>query len=100
MQNILSRLNISAVNHGTSTGLNYWSAEGAELLESDSPVDGKLIAKVSVTTLDDYQKVMASATEAFKTWRNVPAPRRGEIDRKSTRLNSSHRNTSRMPSSA
>ena len=81
MQNILSRLNISAVNHGTSTGLNSWSAEGAELLESDSPVDGKIIAKVSVTTLDDYQKVMISATEAFKTWRNVPAPRRGEIVR-------------------
>jgi aldehyde dehydrogenase (NAD+) len=81
MQNILSRLNISAINHGTSTGLQSWSAKGANLLESDSPVDGKLIAKVSVTTLDDYQKVMSTAAEAFKTWRNVPAPRRGEIVR-------------------
>ena len=81
MQNLLSRLNISAVNHGTSTGLKSWSAEGATLLESHSPVDGKLIAKVSVTTHDDYQQVMDLATEAFKTWRNVPAPRRGEIVR-------------------
>ena len=81
MQHILSRLNISTVNHGTSTGLNSWSAKGAELLESFSPVDGKLIAKVSITSLEDYQKVMASATQAFKTWRNVPAPRRGEIIR-------------------
>ena len=61
MQHILSRLNISTVNHGTSTGLNSWSAKGAELLESFSPVDGKLIAKVSLTSLEDYQKVMAEA---------------------------------------
>ncbi|MES2520399.1 MAG: aldehyde dehydrogenase family protein [Bacteroidota bacterium] len=81
MQNLLSRLNISAINHGTSTGLKSWSAERATLLESHSPVDGKLIAKVSVTTHNDYQQVIDLATEAFKTWRNVPAPRRGEIVR-------------------
>ncbi len=81
MQNLLSRLNISAVNHGTSTGLNSWASDNPELIESFSPVDGKLIAKVAATTLDDYQKVMESATEAFKTWKNVPAPRRGEIVR-------------------
>ena len=81
MQNILSRLNISAVNHGTSTGLNSWASVNPELIESFSPVDGKLIAKVTETTLDDYQQVIETAKTAFKSWKNVPAPRRGEIVR-------------------
>ena len=81
MQTILSRLNISAVNHGTSTGLNSWASDNPKLIESFSPVDGKLIAKVTETTLEDYQKVIETAKEAFKTWKNVPAPRRGEIVR-------------------
>ncbi|MCU0470730.1 MAG: aldehyde dehydrogenase family protein [Arcicella sp.] len=81
MQTLLNRLNIAAVNHGTSTGLQHWSANGANLLESYSPVDGKLIAKVSETTLEDYQQVIEVAKKAFKHWRNVPAPRRGEIVR-------------------
>jgi aldehyde dehydrogenase (NAD+) len=81
MQTILSKLNISAVNHGTSTGLNSWASENPELIESFSPVDGKLIAKVTETTLDDYQQVIETAKTAFKSWKNVPAPRRGEIVR-------------------
>ena len=81
MQTILSRLNISAVNHGTTTGLHSWASENPELIESFSPVDGKLIAKVTETTLEDYQKVIETAKEAFKTWKNVPAPHRGEIVR-------------------
>jgi aldehyde dehydrogenase (NAD+) len=81
MQNLLSRLNISAINHGTSTGLNSWASDNPELIESFSPVDGKLIAKVTETTLDDYQQVIEIAKTAFKSWKNVPAPRRGEIVR-------------------
>ena len=81
MQNLLSRLNISAVNHGTSTGLNSWATDHPDFIESFSPVDGKLIAKVTQTTLDDYQKVIETAKNAFNTWKNVPAPRRGEIVR-------------------
>ena len=81
MQTILSKLNISAVNHGTSTGLNSWASDNPELIESFSPVDGKLIAKVTKTTLDDYQRVIETAKIAFESWKNVPAPRRGEIMR-------------------
>jgi aldehyde dehydrogenase (NAD+) len=43
------------------------------------PVDGQLIAKVKTSTAADY--VMESATEAFKTFRLMPAPQRGEIVR-------------------
>jgi aldehyde dehydrogenase (NAD+) len=79
MQEALKELGIQAENQGTSTG-NSWFANGS-LLESYSPVDGQLIAKVKTTTADDYEKVMQSATEAFKTFRVMPAPQRGEIVR-------------------
>jgi aldehyde dehydrogenase (NAD+) len=79
MQEALQALGIKEVNEGTSTGSNSFSS--GEIIESYSPVDGQLIGKVKTTTAADYEKVMQSATEAFKTFRAMPAPQRGEIVR-------------------
>ena len=75
----LSELGLQELNAGTSTGSNNFST--GKIMESYSPVDGKLIGKVKATTREDYEKVMAAATGAFKTFRNLPAPQRGEIVR-------------------
>ena len=75
----LEQLGISELNEGTSTGTNSFST-GA-ILESYSPVDGQLIAKVKTTSAADYEKVMQAATEAFQSFRLIPAPQRGEIVR-------------------
>lgn len=75
----LKTLGVLAVNEGSSTGLNNFSQGG--LIESYSPVDGELIASVKTTSASDYQKVMDAATNAFKSWRLMPAPQRGEIVR-------------------
>ncbi|NRT12312.1 aldehyde dehydrogenase family protein [Flavobacterium sp. 14A] len=79
MKEALTQLGIKEINEGTSTGLQNFS-NGA-ILESYSPVDGQLIAKVTTSTAADYQKVMEAATAAFKTFRTMPAPQRGEIVR-------------------
>lgn len=79
IEEAMEKLGISAVNNGTSTGEN-WFSEGEEI-SSFSPVDGQLIAKVKATAENDYEKVMQTASEAFKTWRLKPAPQRGEIVR-------------------
>ncbi len=76
---VLKELGINAINNGTSTGADNFS-EGI-ILESYSPVNGQLIAKVTTTTEADYAKVMKAATLSFKTWRTMPAPQRGEIVR-------------------
>ncbi|WP_324719673.1 L-piperidine-6-carboxylate dehydrogenase [Salinimicrobium sp. HB62] len=73
-------LNVDQVNNGTSTG-NEWFASG-EVIESYSPVDGALIGKVKATTEEDYNRVIETAQAAFKTWRTMPSPQRGEIVRK------------------
>jgi len=75
----LKQLGVNAVNDGTSTGSNNFS--NGEIIESYSPVDGQLIGKVKATTRADYDKVMDTATEAFLSWRDVPAPQRGEVVR-------------------
>ena len=79
MTEALEILGVKAINEGTSTGNNHFS--NGDILESYSPVDGQLIAKVRTTTAEDYEKVMQTATEAFKTFRLMPAPKRGEIVR-------------------
>ena len=79
MTEAIAQLGITAINNGTSTGTDHFS--NGEILNSFSPVDGSLIASVKTTTEADYHKVMESATAAFKTFRLMPAPQRGEIVR-------------------
>ncbi|MBP9186659.1 MAG: aldehyde dehydrogenase family protein [Bacteroidia bacterium] len=78
---VLKSLNILEINHGTSTGTKHFSSDDATIKEIFSPVDGKLISKIKYTTPSEYEKVINTANEAFKTWKKLPAPKRGEIVR-------------------
>ena len=80
MQKILKQLQIHKTNVGTSTG-NKWFDHKSESLQSFSPVDGKMIATVKSTSRNDFDKVMQQAQKAFVEWRQVPAPKRGEVVR-------------------
>lgn len=75
----LKALGIESHNAGTSTGNEWFSSK--DNIASYSPVDGSHIGSVSVTNSEQYEMVMSSATTAFKTWRTMPAPQRGEIVR-------------------
>lgn len=79
IEKALKELGVKDINEGTSTGSKNFG--NGEIIESYSPVDGKLIGKVITTTKEDYEKVLDAATSAFKTWRTMPAPQRGEIVR-------------------
>ena len=76
----LSSLGIKKTNAGASTG-NKWFSGGSAVLESYSPVDGLHIASVYATTEKNYDKIVSTASLAFKEWRHWPAPKRGEIVR-------------------
>ncbi|WP_318641848.1 L-piperidine-6-carboxylate dehydrogenase [Flavobacterium ardleyense] len=75
----LQQLGIKDINEGTSTGLKSYA--NGKIIESYSPVDGTLIGKVKTSTKEDYEQAMAKAADAFKEWRMIPAPKRGEIVR-------------------
>lgn len=79
IEEALEKLGLKEMNQGTSTGSNFFG--NGEAIQSYSPTDGKLIGSVTSTTKEDYEKVMNAAQEAFKTFRSVPAPQRGELVR-------------------
>jgi aldehyde dehydrogenase (NAD+) len=58
--------------------LHLFSIDSGGKLVSTSPIDGKPIGRV---TVGDPDFACARAAEAFLTWRDVPAPRRGELVR-------------------
>jgi len=80
IQEILDQLGIESINPGASTG-SYWFNTSGEQIDSYSPVDGKLIASVSAASQADYEAAILKSQEAFKVWRQMPAPKRGEIVR-------------------
>ncbi len=80
IQEILDQLGIESINPGASTG-SYWFNTSGEQIDSYSPVDGKLIASVSAASQADYEAAILKSQEAFKVWRQIPAPKRGEIVR-------------------
>uniref|UniRef100_UPI001C311AEE aldehyde dehydrogenase family protein n=1 Tax=Chitinophaga sp. GbtcB8 TaxID=2824753 RepID=UPI001C311AEE len=77
---ILKEFNIPARHSGVSTGKHWLKGEG-EVLSSFSPVDGKEIAQVQGGSKAEFDTVVAAAEEAFKEWRQWPAPKRGEVVR-------------------
>ncbi len=79
INNTLTSLGIKEKNDGSSTGQNFSSS--GKYITSFSPVDGKPIGSVSVTSEDEYEKIISSAAKAFQSWRLTPAPQRGEIVR-------------------
>jgi aldehyde dehydrogenase (NAD+) len=50
-------------------------------LTSHSPIDGKKIGEAPITAMSDVEAAIERAQAAFRLWRNVPAPRRGELIR-------------------
>jgi aldehyde dehydrogenase (NAD+) len=62
-------------------GAGTWLPCDGPWLSAVSPIDGRKIGIIRSAGKDDCNAVISRAAEAFKTWRTVPAPRRGEIVR-------------------
>lgn len=76
----LKELGIGEKNSGAYMG--EWAANpGGELLTSYSPATGEPIATIEQANKATYDEVVDRAAKAFKSWRNLPAPARGEYVR-------------------
>lgn len=82
MKSLLERLNIQPVNAGACIGPDGWlmDSKGKEMV-SYNPSTGEAIAKIIQATPETYEKVAAAAQSSFLNWRNVPAPKRGDVVR-------------------
>lgn len=81
IQNLFGNKPPEEIKPALSDGLNYLRGEGNGVRSVVSPVDGKELAKVQLANLEDYRRLVALSEEAFLSWREVPAPKRGEIVR-------------------
>jgi aldehyde dehydrogenase (NAD+) len=79
-KSIFPRLGLSAkaINAGVFGGV--WGG-GGEVLEKCSPIDGSRLGRVKQATPEDYERTVGAAQQAFLAWREVPAPKRGEVVR-------------------
>ncbi|XP_050387814.1 aldehyde dehydrogenase family 7 member A1 [Argentina anserina] len=57
-----------------------WKATGP-VISTFNPADNQEIAKVTEVSIDDYEEGIRACSEASKTWKSLPAPKRGEIVR-------------------
>ncbi len=81
IKNIFAELEIAEINGAYSTGQKMGLIGNKEKIKVTTPIDHSEIAQVEITNRMDYDLVVETAQEAFKTWRMMPAPQRGEIVR-------------------
>ena len=82
MKSILKELGIDQVNYGACSGIGKWSnSRKGGLIKSVNPATGELIASVYQATELDYDIIVQDAEAAFKDFRKVPAPIRGQLVR-------------------
>ena len=80
--NFLKNLGINQENYGASLGPSHWrKTTNSGKTESINPTTGEVIASVYNCSKDDYDYIVNQSYDAFKIWRTVPAPERGQVVR-------------------
>jgi len=74
-------LTVGGTFSGVAHGGTFIPGTGATI-ETRDPSTGAVLAHVRTASEADCSSAIAAAQEAFKSWRSVPAPKRGEVVRK------------------
>lgn len=77
----LQELGIVQLNAGACAGGEWLHSEHTPFLESINPANQDIIATVKTCSAEHYESVITQAASAFHVWREVPAPKRGELIR-------------------
>ncbi|MDR3636430.1 MAG: aldehyde dehydrogenase family protein [Isosphaeraceae bacterium] len=80
-EDLLQRLGLTDRNAG-ACGTSWIHAPGDDWLVAVNPATAEPLGQVAATPADAYERVIEDAQAAFLAWRNVPAPRRGEVIRR------------------
>jgi aldehyde dehydrogenase (NAD+) len=72
-------LSLKTANPGVFWG--EWGGSGP-VVDKFSPIDGSRLGRVRTASAADYERTAAAARQAFADWRDLPAPKRGEIIRR------------------
>jgi aldehyde dehydrogenase (NAD+) len=79
---LLEKLGLEQTNAGACSGPGRWykDPDGGEAI-SYNPTTGEPIASIIQASEATYERVVEEANDAFRTWRTVPAPKRGQVVR-------------------
>jgi aldehyde dehydrogenase (NAD+) len=77
---IFEALGLEDHNSGVYAAGEWLEANG-ETIEVLNPTTGQSMATVTMTSSEDYERVVATSVETFQRWRSLPAPKRGEYVR-------------------
>lgn len=81
MKSLLQSLGLDEVNAASSMNGEWIFDKSAGILESVNPANGERLASIIPSTRMEYDWIADSVVNRFETWRNVPAPARGEVIR-------------------
>jgi aldehyde dehydrogenase (NAD+) len=82
MKALLHKLHLKETNPGAWSGPDGWLEDpNGQKLISYNPTTGEPIAAIIQATARTYDRVVETTAEAFKSWRLVPAPKRGLVVR-------------------
>ncbi len=79
-RDVLHRLGVETMRPLMSGG-QAWPTTGPHL-SVRSPIDGQLLAEIETARAADLAPALVAAQQAFRAWREAPAPRRGELVRR------------------
>jgi aldehyde dehydrogenase (NAD+) len=80
MHDVLTQLGLGATNPGAWAGAPVTGGNDGTI-DSVDPSDNGVLGSVELATAAQYDTVVREAARAFKEWRMLPAPHRGEIVR-------------------
>jgi aldehyde dehydrogenase (NAD+) len=77
---VLAEFGFQPLQSGACSGAGIWrETAGRPVLEAVNPADETVTARIAASSEADYEAVVQDAMGAHRTWRMVPAPRRGEL---------------------
>lgn len=77
---LLARLGLQSNNSGACHA-TWLDRPTGEVIISRNPATGSSLAEVTMASSDDYQRIAERSCASFLKWRQVPAPKRGEVVR-------------------
>ncbi len=81
LNDVLTALSVPATRTAVAVG-RRWIPGTGDALTVNSPIDGSSLASFPRATAGDLIPILDAATAAFRDWRLVPAPARGEFVRR------------------
>lgn len=82
MKEILEKLNLNSINPGSWSGATPFQSDSGKIIESINPSTKEVIASVKNSNNDEYEQIISNAQDAFKEWKKIPAPVRGDAVRR------------------